>query len=206
MGWSNQKLYRDGSDAVRSTRIAAPRQVPRNSSLGRYTPKPGRLPGLTICQPYAHLIVTPQSELPPGYSCKLVENRRWDTDYRGELLIHAGKSEKYLTDEDAAAFEKLPGDRQLVYGAIIGVARIVDCIEIWRRGDHVRVQGNDLTKHPWITSHKHAEGPWGWIFASDGPYIAAKFPQPIPWVGALGLLHIPERVVFEQLKAIGWRK
>jgi len=38
---------------------------------------------LTIHQPYAHLIVTPQDELPEGAVQKRVENRSWVTKHRG---------------------------------------------------------------------------------------------------------------------------
>ena len=43
---------------------------------------------LTVCQPYASLIVGW-----PGIAIediKQIENRNWKTSYRGPLLIHAG--------------------------------------------------------------------------------------------------------------------
>jgi hypothetical protein len=61
---------------------------------------------LTICQPYAHLIVRGE---------KRVENRTWPTRYTGPLAIHAGKSRQWLSPGDVPAFE-LKGD-PLVFGA-----------------------------------------------------------------------------------------
>ena len=49
---------------------------------------------ITICQPYAELILLGQ---------KRVENRVWKPDYFGPLLIHAGKSRTWLD-----SYEPLP--------------------------------------------------------------------------------------------------
>lgn len=53
---------------------------------------------LTICQPYPHLICTPQSDLKDGDVRKRVENRTWGTSHRGPLLIHAGRSKAWLRE------------------------------------------------------------------------------------------------------------
>lgn len=50
------------------------------------------LRALTVCQPFAHLIALPDSD----DRMKRVENRTWHTPHRGELLIHAGRSRKWL--------------------------------------------------------------------------------------------------------------
>lgn len=42
---------------------------------------------LTICQPYAALIMLPDDD----DRAKRVENRTWSTNYRGPLLIHAAE-------------------------------------------------------------------------------------------------------------------
>ena len=72
---------------------------------------------LTIKQPWATLIMQ-------GY--KRFEFRSWQTKYRGDLLIHAGKGidkeaikrlEKYLPDE-------------LPTGKILGKVTLVDCIKM----------------------------------------------------------------------------
>ena len=69
---------------------------------------------ITIKEPWATLIVE-------GY--KEYEFRVWKTNYRGDILIHAGKS----YDEDNLARFK---DKNLTYspGKIIAKAKITDCV------------------------------------------------------------------------------
>lgn len=43
---------------------------------------------ITILQPWAALIAC---------GAKKIETRSWYTDHRGQIAIHAGKSEKYLS-------------------------------------------------------------------------------------------------------------
>lgn len=71
---------------------------------------------LTIRQPWATLIIA---------GLKRYEFRSWNTKYRGELLIHAGKTidkeaeqrlEKYLPDE-------------LPLGKILGKVKVIDCVK-----------------------------------------------------------------------------
>ena len=69
---------------------------------------------LTVKQPWASLIIE-------GFKC--YEFRSWKTNYRGMILIHAGKNlEKDMVDR----FQKYHLDYEL--GAIIGEAELVDCI------------------------------------------------------------------------------
>ena len=69
---------------------------------------------LTIKQPWASLIVD-------GYKC--YEFRSWKTNYRGKILIHAGKN---LEKEMLNRFSCYSLEYEL--GAIIGEADLVDCI------------------------------------------------------------------------------
>lgn len=69
---------------------------------------------LTIKQPWASLIIN-------GY--KRYEFRSWKTNYRGKILIHAGKS---LEKDMVLRFKDYNLEYEL--GAIIGEARLVDCI------------------------------------------------------------------------------
>lgn len=72
---------------------------------------------LTIKQPWASLIIQ-------GY--KRFEFRSWQTKYRGELLIHAGKG---IDKEAVKRLKKyIPEDMPL--GKIIGKVKLVDCIKI----------------------------------------------------------------------------
>ena len=72
---------------------------------------------LTIKQPWATLIM--QGD-------KRFEFRSWQTKYRGELLIHAGKG---VDKEAVKRLEKyLPKDLPL--GKILGKVTLVDCIRM----------------------------------------------------------------------------
>lgn len=71
---------------------------------------------LTIKEPWASLIIN-------GY--KEYEFRNWKTNYRGKILIHAGKN---IEQKQLEKFK----DYNLNYGKqeIIGEAEIIDCIKI----------------------------------------------------------------------------
>ena len=67
---------------------------------------------LTVCEPYASLI---------AYGNKRYETRSWATKYRGPLLIHAGKSRKFMR---IASIRGLP-EICPQYGTIIAVGELV---------------------------------------------------------------------------------
>lgn len=75
---------------------------------------------LSIQQPWAWLIVN---------GLKDVENRTWKTNYRGPLLIHAGKK------VDIKGYDwvqenmniALPSLGKLDKGGIVGISEIIDC-------------------------------------------------------------------------------
>jgi hypothetical protein len=119
---------------------------------------------LTICQPYAQLIISGE---------KRVENRTWPTGYRGPLYIHAGKSRDWLDDIDLRRFPNMP------FGAVVGIAELVNCVHI------DRIEKGDFDQaYPWLLEHEHTEGPWCWILdkvCAIGPW---------PWRGAQGLFEI----------------
>lgn len=88
---------------------------------------------ITIIQPWAALAVTGK---------KRCETRSWKTNYRGEILIHAGKSdplgitrgiysniiwEPYLLD---AVNELKHNGNGIIFGAITGKANLVNCVRI----------------------------------------------------------------------------
>ena len=127
---------------------------------------------LTIKQPWASLIME---------FGKDVDNRTWKTNYRGPLVIHAGKQ----FDCSAAPMRlRLPtgarwmdGDKmkaQSPYfpaGSCLGIADVVECTMI--------------QTSPW-----HDTGLWGWYLANVRP-----FPQPVPYKGTQGLWNIPDEEV-----------
>lgn len=125
---------------------------------------------ITICQPYAHLIIHGYRQNATGkVLCKDLENRKWPTSYRGPLLIHAGKSLNYVWDTG-----EYPGldAKEFKYGCIIGMVSMVDCLP----STHPRIQDN-----PW------REGPWCHVYR--GPIA---FAEPVPARGALGLWNYPD--------------
>lgn len=129
---------------------------------------------LTVCQPYAQLIARGE---------KLVENRTWPTNYRGPLLIHAGKSRSWLDPVDEMEFS-VAGD-PLVFGALICVANLVDVLDV------ERIRRGDFDSHyPWIKSHEHTEGPWCWVLSP-----VRRLAAPISWRGAQGLWSIDENAL-----------
>jgi hypothetical protein len=71
---------------------------------------------LSIRQPWAYHIF---------HDGKDVENRKWETNYRGDALIHSSKS------FDGPAADKrsfLIDHPHETFGAIVGIVEIVDCV------------------------------------------------------------------------------
>ena len=85
---------------------------------------------LTIKEPWASLIIN-------GY--KTYEFRTWKTNYRGKILIHAGKT---IEKEQTNKFK----DYNLKYscGEIIGEAGLVDCIKVTEEFDKYLKQINPI--------------------------------------------------------------
>ena len=141
---------------------------------------------LTICQPYADLICLPDDD----DRAKRVENRTWPTSYRGPLLIHAGKSRQWLR---LGLYGLSEAD--LVYGAIVGVANLADCVsarDICSPG----LDGEAVNRRwPWLKHHQHASGPWCFVLTE-----CRRFEKPIPYRGAQGFFDVPKDVVASQLE------
>ena len=119
---------------------------------------------LSIRQPWAWCIV---------HGPKRYENRSRYCGYRGPLLIHAAKSRECVTPEGLARLRGLgldpPEAEDLVFGAIIGICRVIDCVRPEQAGDDV-----------W------ACGPWC-IQLAD----VRAMPIPIPCRGMRGLFEVP---------------
>lgn len=140
---------------------------------------------LTICQPYAHMIIVTKE--------KRVENRSWPTQHRGELLIHAGKSRAWLGRGGIDIVETFIGPankrvstsdidgRELAFGAVIGIAKLIDCLHI----DGIKAGFYD-EMYPWLRGHSHASGPWCWVLDHN----VIQFADPVPMVGRLGLFNV----------------
>lgn len=84
---------------------------------------------LSIRQPWAELILQGN---------KTIETRRWDTEFRGEFYIHAGKT---IDEEACKKYDIDPAT--LKTGAILGKAEIVDVKEYSTEEEFL----NDDNKH-----------------------------------------------------------
>ena len=131
---------------------------------------------LTVKQPWASLIVE---------GIKDVENRTWKTNFRGRVLIHAGKAEfpenlSLILDYSQMLDIEEHKKAQAIYisvlpiGAIIGSVEIVDCL-------HKTYHSIRDTKSIWAE-----EGSWHWVLANP-----IKFPEPIPAKGKLSFWDYP---------------
>lgn len=127
------------------------------------------IPALSIRQPWAWLIVN---------GLKDVENRDWPTQFRGELLVHAGLTlPRRYYDEVAEQLQglgfhsiTLPPYEALERGGFVGWTRIVDCVR----------------EHP---SHWKQEGSHGFVLRDSRPIPF------VPWKGRLGFFNVPREAV-----------
>lgn len=112
---------------------------------------------LSLKQPWAWAVVN---------GLKDIENRKWKTKFRGELLIHASMNYDRLGEiilkENGLDVPDLPPH---AFGAIIGKVTVVDCVRL----------------HP----SKWFFGPWGFVLKDA---VAFKFA--IPYKGRLGLFEV----------------
>lgn len=123
--------------------------------LPLFEPPPPK--ALTVRQPWAHLIMA---------GLKTIENRTWQTNYRGVLYIHAGSRMHETPLAEINRRHKLNIEiNQLQFGAIIGRVELVDIVS---RSDN-----------PYFT------GPYGWIL--ENPEAL----EPIPLRGKMGLFDLP---------------
>lgn len=149
---------------------------------------------LTLKQPHATLVVL---------NAKRIETRSWNTNYRGTILIHAGKAKspeyrqlankhqfhRYLDSGAQLPFE--PFDL-LPFGAIIGMADIIDSVPTERISKAETVPSWDAVVHSgghtWtitpdeISFGDYGPGRYAWLLAN-----IVKFERPIPARGMLSL-------------------
>jgi hypothetical protein len=137
---------------------------------------------LSICQPWAHLILA---------GIKRVENRTWRTPVRGRIAVHATRlavrSWSDIFDHDGprvAVGEEfsledggtvLPVLSALPVGAIVGTVEVYDCLEEMDLPD-------DLLLHDPFVS-----GPYVWLLRDPRPLAV-----PYPCKGRLRLWEAPK--------------
>jgi hypothetical protein len=112
----------------------------------------GEIKALSIKQPYPHHIF---------HDGKDVENRDWSTRGRGWVIVHAGVSKTELDKDD-------PDEMAMPRGGVVGMTRIVDCVE--------QMESR-------------------WFFGKYGFVLKDSFDLPlIPCKGALGFFRLPDEV------------
>lgn len=120
----------------------------------------GEIKALSIKQPYPHHIF---------HDGKDVENRDWPTRGRGWIIIHAGVSKSELDKEDDL-------HQAMPRGGIVGMARIVDCVE---------------------------QMDSSWFFGRYGFVLRDAFPLPLVLCkGALGFFALPPNVLGQVAEAV----
>jgi len=155
---------------------------------------------LTIQQPYPHLIITPQDELPEGAIRKRVENRSWIPQsvlMRVPIAIHAGVSMDWFKFGDwplDLPRKAKPSDvPQMAFGAVVGVAEIVQCFHV----NQIRT-GQVPAEYQWLCEHKHVSGPY--CFVLDNVVALA---HPVKCVGQQKFFTLPASVEACVLEQIG---
>lgn len=125
---------------------------------------------ITIKQPFASLIVE---------GLKEYEFRTWKTNYRGEILIHAGKN---VDAEAMKRFENFP--LEYPTGCIIAKATLTDCVPV---DDNFREELRGKNAQVYWGTTEHAE--WnGYGFKLENIQTIA----PISISGKLGLWEYKE--------------
>ncbi len=127
------------------------------------------IPALSVRQPWAWLIVN-------GF--KDIENRDWPTRFRGELLVHAGKTmaRRYYDEvgEELARLNLLPPSmpayEALPRGGFVGWTHVIDCCQ----------------QHP---SPWKQDGSHGFVLRDSRPIPF------VPWKGQLGFFNAPNGAV-----------
>lgn len=129
-------------------------------------------PALTICQPFAALIIAGE---------KRCENRKWrlNAERFPELLIHAGRNRVWLREWDG------PVPRPLHFGALLGSAEVVG---VWHKRAIDR--GAIPAEFAWLREHPHCHGPWCIVFGR-----ITVFDRPIPYSGRQGVFDVPAHVL-----------
>ena len=155
-------------------------------------PAPRSMKCLTICQPWAWGIVGDVRARCTDTlgGDKSIENRTWSTAWRGELLLQAGKSDKYLGTYGPG---ELPKER-MTFGAIVGVASLVAVLEKGRFGA-AELRSAGMTAVQIEATRRFIEGPYCFVLVKK-----RRFVEPVPYVGKQGFFDVPISVVHQQLQ------
>jgi hypothetical protein len=122
---------------------------------------------MTIKQPWVYAIL---------HEGKDIENRTWNSGFRGWLAIHASAQAHWYTDFPRGCHE--PDLDTLDYSAICGVARVVDIVT--------------KSRSKWFDRPDDDSINYGWVLAD-----VKVLKTPIPCKGALKLWEVPPKALRE---------
>lgn len=105
---------------------------------------------------------------------KFIENRSWQSKHRGWIALHA--SAKPQQGDDFPPGMKAPNLKTLDYGAICGVARVVDIVT--------------KSRSKWFDQPSRGYINYGWKLADITPLR-----EPIECKGALQLWNVPPNIL-----------
>lgn len=129
---------------------------------------------LVVRQPWAGLIACGE---------KNIENRTWQTSYRGPLAICAAKKLDTSPAEARKLFDDF-GVKQTGTGVLVCVVDLLGIVE--DDGDSF---SGDLPDSVTSLNDDWFSGPYGWVLANPRPV------KPMPVTGRLGLFEIPDNLV-----------
>jgi ASCH domain len=167
---------------------------------------------ISLRQPWAYAVAALDKD---------IENRSWNTHYRGRVLLHAssvvtagewqdavniiGRVRKHR-GLHAVEMPMAPSFECIVKGGIVGVARIARVLprfgELQKRlpfraGEPpIRLRPEDFTPEHIEAHGYHAPGHYGFVLADRRP---TKF---VPFAGMIGLFEVPEEVARAALKGV----
>jgi hypothetical protein len=118
---------------------------------------------LSLKQPFAELILNGK---------KTIELRKWNTNFRGEFLIHSSK----IPDIDSM---KKMGFDKLLCGFILGKVKLINVKHYENEEEHLRDKDKHLASNFW--------GNYGFVL--EGP---VRFDNPITCKGNLGFWEFDE--------------
>ena len=131
---------------------------------------------LSICQPFAELIVQGK---------KTIELRKWNTNFRGEFLVHAAKN---ILEEDCKRMKISP--KTVTTGAIIGKVNLVDV----KKYDSDKELKADKKKHHSISNN--TKNRYGFILENP-----KKLRVPIEYLGKLNFFEFhPDEIKNNDVK------
>ena len=119
---------------------------------------------LSICQPFAELIIQNK---------KTIELRKWNTNFRGEFLVHAPIK---IRKEDC---KKMKIKEKLATGAIIGKVELYDV----KKYESLKEIQEDKNQH--FSTKTFQKKTFGLILKNSKPLRI-----PIPWKGQLGFFDV----------------